>query len=169
MKKKDKKKIVIILSVLLIILIVLLITISNLKRDKKTEVEKEAEIITNKMEQMNINELADMNETERMRRYCGKFFKNIEKKDYDEAYELLNEDFKNNFFKTYEEFEEYAKKSLPREIAIEYTNCERLGDIYVLWLKIVDPYRSSKSDKVDINVVIKEHDLDDYELSFSVI
>lgn len=169
MKKEDKKKIVIMFSILVVILIVLLVIIANIRPKEEITPETQIEITNKKINEIAINKLADMNEMERMKYYCNEFLDKIENKKYNDAYEMLNENFKNNFFKTYDEFEKYAKDTFPRTISAEYTNCERLGELYVVWLNIVDPLRSSKSEKVEIKMVIKENDLNSFELSFSVL
>ena len=54
-------------------------------------------------------EIKNMSESKRMKRYIGMFFEDIEEGKYLEAYSVLNEEFKNNYFPRLEDFEEYAK------------------------------------------------------------
>lgn len=170
MKKNQSNKKIIVIFVSLVVLLIILNMILSLIKPKQEEIpENIIDVTHQKVAAIEENKLSKLNETERMKFYTTDFFDLIENKKYEEAYEKLNVNFKNNFFKTYEDFENYAKTKLPSTIAIEYTNCERIGDLYVLWLSIVDPIKSSKDEKVEINVVIKENDLNDIEMSFSVI
>ena len=51
--------------------------------------------------------------------------------------------------------------------SVSHKNIERNGDIYILWVDIGDSL-SSRNGKTEYNFVIKENDLNDFELSFSV-
>ena len=62
-----------------------------------------------------MNDLRNMTEKERIKTYVSKYISYIENLDYEKAYSLLNEDFKQNYFKTIEEFETYAKTLQNRE------------------------------------------------------
>ena len=51
--------------------------------------------------------------------------------------------------------------------SVEHTNIERNGNTYILWVNISDSL-GSKNSVQEYNFVIKENDLSDFELSFSV-
>jgi len=119
--------------------------------------------------QMDIGKLRGMGERDRMNYYFSYFVDLVENKSYRAAYDLLNEEFKENFFETLEEFTEYAKKTFPKMANLNYTNIERNGEIYVLWVEITDVLNGRKDEKVEINVVIKEKDFAEIEMSFTVI
>lgn len=123
--------------------------------------------VKEEMNEITVNKLADLGERDRMEYYVGTFIKAVGNKDYESAYEMLYDDFKNTYFGTYSEFEEYAKSKFPTSISVEYTNLERNGDVYVLWVTISDILKSSDSD-VEMNFVVQENGLNDYKLSFSV-
>ncbi len=169
MKKKDRTLPIIIgVSVVVVIAGIMITNNSNKEPDysKMTEEEKTV-AINEKIDKIDLTELSEMNERERMERYVGKFLEEVRNKNYEVAYEMLYEDFKDKYFKTLEEFESYAKTKFSSRVSVEYTNIERNGDIYVLWLNITNPLKS-KSEAKEINFVVRENALDDFELSFSV-
>lgn len=125
-------------------------------------------VIDEKMENLEIMELSELGERDRMERYLSSFVSAIESKEYEEAYEMLYDDFKNNYFPTLESFETYAKKTFPSLWALEYTNIERNGEVYVLWVTMSNALGSNDSE-VEMNFVIRENELNDFDLSFSVI
>jgi len=76
--------------------------------------------------------------------------------------------FKTNYFPTLSSFEEYAKTKFPRMISLQHNNFERNGDYYILFITMSN-LLGSKNDQIEINFVVKENDLNDFVLSFSVI
>ena len=90
--------------------------------------------------------------------------------DYEAAYNLLYDGFKQNYFKTLEEFKEYAEKNYPKYIVLEYTNIERQGTLFILSVKIKDALDSIEQENVvEQQVVIIENDVNDFKISFSVL
>lgn len=167
--KEKQKKILIVISILIILLIAIMMIVTSIPEEEPITEEQILEISTQKVENQKVNLLANKNEEERMRYYLSDFIQKIELKEYDKAYELLNSDFKSKYFKTYEEFESYVKEKFPSTISIKYDNFERAGDVYIFWITLTNPLTSSKDAGTEINVVIKENDLNDFEMSFSVI
>ena len=113
-------------------------------------------------------ELSKKGERDRMEYYVGEYFKHLEKGEYDEAYNMLYAEFKQNYFPTVEKFEEYVKKTYPSTWALDYDDISRQGDIYVLRLKIYDVLGSKENEKVQ-RIVVKENNYNDFVLSFQVI
>ena len=168
-KKNNKPIIFCIIVVVIIIIIVIVKMVSNNKKvDYSKLSDEELDIIVaNKIQDINKIDLSNLNERERMEYYVSEFITAIENKNYETAYQMLNDDFKNHYFPNYSDFEEYAKNKFPSNIALNHTNIERNGDIYVLWVTVANQLAGKKSG-MDINFVIKENDLNDFELSFSV-
>ena len=161
------------LIILVLLLAIIALTIALNKLEAKPEdysgmTEEEIEIaVQNKIDKMEVNSLAVMEERDRIEYYLGEFIKAVEKSNYAKAYNMLNEDFRNNFFKTEEDFKNYVKSKFPMMFSVEHTNIERNGDTYILWVDISDSL-GGKNSKTEYNFVIKENDLNDFELSFSV-
>ena len=166
-----KNKFLIVVLIVIIILIILSVKTAFSKK-KKVDIgnlteEEITAYIDNKISNIEKKDLSNLGERDRMEFYVSKFIENIENENYDKAYDMLNSGFKKNYFKTFNEFEEYAGAKFPKMAAIDYTNFERNGDLYVLWTRFSDSLGSKDSYK-DIRFVVKENDLNDYELSFSV-
>ena len=115
-----------------------------------------------------IKMLSGYKERDRMEYYCSVFFKHLENHEYEDAYNLLYPEFKENYFPTEKEFEEYVKKTYPSEWALIYDDITRQGNIYVLRLKILDVLGSKENEKIQ-RVVIRENNFNDYVISFQVI
>lgn len=123
-------------------------------------------------------ELKQMSESKRMKRYVGIFFENIENGNYEDAFKVLNSDFKKNYFNdNLNEFKDYANKYFnPSTMVVTYDNVERLGNnksgnMYVLWLTIGNLFQPKLAEDQEIeqtNFVIIEYNYNDYEMSFSV-
>lgn len=123
-------------------------------------------------------EIKTLSESDRMKRYIGIFFDRIEEKDYQSAYNVLNNDFKANYFPTLDDFKQYADNNFNTSImSVTYDNIERLGNnktgnIYVMWLTISNIFQrkiEEDDDKLEqTNFVILEKDYNNYEMSFSV-
>ena len=171
MKIKDSNKhaIIIIVGILIVILLVLL----DLRGEKSTdysnltpeEISAEVEKEINEME---FNTVSSLNERDRIEYYVSKFVDAIESEDYEKAYEMLYDDFKSNYFPTLSSFEEYAESKFSKVLSLDHTNFERNGDYYILWITISDPL-SGKSSSKEMNFVVRENGLNDFDLSFSVI
>lgn len=179
MSKRKKKTMANLKSliVILVIFIVFYIILNNNKNNNQEEsspVENEInvviraeEIIKNENEE-ELNKLKNMKERNRIEYYVSSFINNVEEENFKEAYAVLNNDFKKNYFSSMEEFEEYAQKKFTKMMDIEYVNFERNGKIYVIWLTMTDMINGSKGSGEEMNFVVKENDFNDFELSFSV-
>ena len=169
-----------ILFLILIILIVVMVVINTVYNREKSENSNNtsvnelsvenvltAEEIEENTNQLEIEDLKDKDERTRMQQYCGKFIRYIEEKDYDKAYALLYPDFKNNYFKTVEDFEKYAQETFPSSlITVEYNNIERQGKYYILFTTIKTPLDTNYS--MDQKFILIENGFNDFQLSFDV-
>lgn len=164
---------------LLIIVIVIIVVVNTVFMTKSNKAENTlangvaqeniltAEEIEENTNQLEIEDLKDKDERTRIQQYCGKFIRYIESKDYDKAYALLYPDFKNNYFKTVEDFQKYAEEKFPSTlIAVEYNNIERQGKYYILFTTIKTPLDSSYS--MDQKFILIENGFNDFQLSFDV-
>lgn len=169
-----------ILFLILIILIVVMVVINTVYNREKSENSNNtsvnelsvenvltAEEIEENTNQLEIEDLKDKDERTRMQQYCGKYIRYIEEKDYDKAYALLYPDFKNNYFKTVEDFEKYAQEKFPSSlITVEYNNIERQGKYYILFTTIKTPLDTNYS--MDQKFILIENGFNDFQLSFDV-
>ena len=178
MRQKSKNeaggilKLLVLLFVVLIVIIVVIVILqknnksndSNIGETKVITPEEEKEI----RDSAKISDLAEMEERQRMEFYFSEFIEAIELGKYEDAYDMLYDDFKQNYFPTYNDFEKYAIEKFPKFIGIEHTNFERNGTVYVMWITMTDTINGSKDSGIELNVVIQEKDLNDFKLSFSV-
>lgn len=167
-KKSNMSTIIAVLSV--VVVIAMIIHVSKPKTVNYEEMtEEELQIaVQNKIDNMKVNELYGMGERDRMEYYVKSFIDAVENKEYEVAYDMLYDDFKNNYFPTLDDFEKYAKKTFPTLCSIEHTNIERNGEVYVLWVKLSNAL-GGKDTAVEMNFVIQENDLNDFVMSFTVI
>ena len=171
----DKKIINILLTIVALILIAINIKIF-IDNNREEEISEQNYNDLNNITTPNNNEkdientvtskVADMTERSRMQTYFGTFISYIEEKDYESAYNLLNENFRNNYFSTINQFETYMQK-YPKDIAVDYLNIERQGELFVLTVEIKDVFNSD-AEKINQRVVIRELGVNQFTLSFQV-
>lgn len=182
--KLDKKDIILIITIIILIIINLTIYLKKVlipKQENKLSTNQSSTVVSESTQKQNnqtvevpktneeiIKKLSTLGERDRMEYYCGVYFKHIEKKEYDEAYKLLYSEFKEKYFPTIEEYEEYIQKTYPKNWALEYDDITRQGSIYVLRLKILDILGSKDDEKIQ-RLVVKENNYNDFVISFQVI
>ena len=178
-RKIEKTDIVLILIILILIIINLILYLKKEIKTNQDDTYQLSTVLSEKKQQNEqiqipqtneeiIKKLSTSNERDRMEYYCGEYFKHIEKHEYEQAYNLLYTEFKQKYFPTIEEFEEYVKKTYPKAWALDYDDITRQGDIYVLRLKIYDVLGSRENEKIQ-RIVIKENYYNDFVISFQVI
>lgn len=168
-KDSNKHAIIIIAGILIVVILVFLDFRGNKGIDYNNLTQEEISVALEKeIDQMEINTVASLNERDRIEYYVSKFVEAIEEKDYERAYDMLYDDFKENYFPTLSSFEEYADSKFSKVLSLDHTNFERNGDYYILWITMSDPLSGKNSSK-DMNFVVRENALNDFDLSFSVI
>ncbi|HIU51768.1 MAG TPA: hypothetical protein IAB70_03995 [Candidatus Merdicola faecigallinarum] len=177
MKKKDERTYTIILAIIACVLMVINISIyinqnkyiPQQKSSENTTVQKATIKTEEEKEAEEIATLKTLGERDRMERYFGKYIGYIEEEEYEKAYNLLYEEFKQNYFKTLDDYVKYIKETYPEMISVEYTNIERQGQYYVLFVDIVDLMATSGNEnKISQNIVIYETDYNEFYISFSL-
>ena len=166
MKLKKNKKLIIILVILLVLLIIVNII---LELSNKPEEISEEEILAKQEQEIAENKLSQDGEIDRIEYYLSEFIANIENKNWTKAYELLYDEFKNNYFPTENSFQKYCQLYFPQILDVQADNIERINNIYVIETTIADLVNGNKkTGKINMYFVIKENDLNDFDLSFSV-
>lgn len=176
---KNKKLIIGIIVLLFIIFVFVRIVITSLTKSDTTDnnenntTQNTSQISKTKEDTERLKELKKKTEAERVRTYLGEYFKFLEKKDYESAYNLLYADFKQNYFPTLEKYKEYIEKcNYPDMLAIKYNEIQRQGYFYIVTLDInnLDPNAivSEQVVKEGTKFVVKENDYDDFYLSFQL-
>jgi hypothetical protein len=168
-RKKSKIPIVIGAAVVVVVGAVVINSNKSKKVDYSSMSDEELQVaVQEKIDEMEVNNLAGMGERDRMEYYVSSFVKAVENGEYEDAYNMLYEDFRKNYFPTLSSFEEYAKSKFPTMFSLEHTNFERNGDVYVLWVTLSNPL-GSKDSGIEMNFVVQENDLNDFVMSFTVI
>lgn len=172
---KNVKIILVIIFILILIVLNLLVFINAHTQNENTNTTEnvintivEHNIATEEeTEQSRKEMLNSYPEATRMKVYVGQYISAIDSKDYETAYNLLYENFRNTYFKTLEDFQNYAEQKYPDEIVVEYLNMEREGTMYIVTISITDPLNRD-TPAIQQNIVIQENDLNDFVLSFNV-
>ena len=172
-KKKKEQMLIILIGIILILIIIigvsaiLLINNNEAEETEKASIVSEESIEEESSSEAVLEKLYDMTEQERITYYCASFFKLVDNEEYEEAYEILYDEYIENYFPTLASFSVYMETYFPESFSLDYTNFERLGDIYVLWVDVSDTLNGSYGHNFSLNVVIRENDFNDYDLSFS--
>ncbi len=185
-KKNNNMKYIIAIIIIAIIMIINLVIIIKLTKKPGSTAQTNNTINSTVSSESNTDEeesqsrdeeVRNLSETIRMKRYIGFFLEDIENGDYQSAYDVLNEDFKKTYFTNLEEFKNYADKNFNSSImTLTYDNVERLGNsktgnMYVVWVTISNMFQEKLQDDEELpqtNFVIIEYDYNKYEMSFSV-
>ena len=126
----------------------------NIENENKEVIEEQIDIYT-------------MTEGDRIRNYLSTYMSYLEKDEYQKAYDLLYPEFKQNYFKTLEEFENYIEERYPMFITYNQDDIQRQVNYFILEITIL----SDSDDKENFSqrFVIYENGINDFVLSFEVI
>lgn len=104
----------------------------------------------------------------------GKCILNIEKikqalnsGDYKYVYGKLADSFKNNNYKTQEEFENYMKQAIYSNINIEYGDFSNEGSTYIYDIKITDA-NNAENQIINMQIIMQLKEDRDFVMSFSI-
>lgn len=178
-RKIGKTDIVLILIILILIIINLIVYLKKEVQPNQEETYQLSTVVSEQKQQNEqiqipktndelINHLSTLGERDRMEYYCGVYFKYIEKKEYENAYNLLYAEFKQNYFPTLEQYIEYIEKTYPKYWALNYDDITRQGNIYVIRLEVLDVLGSKEDERVQ-RIVLRENNYNNFEMSFQVI
>ena len=160
-----------ILIALIIILVITAIVIIILINNQNSENKNRNELDDNTLEQIEqnalIENLADMTELNRVQTYFGEFLENLQLEKYEEAYNHLNENFKNKYFETLEKFTKYVNKKYPKNAYVKYTTYERQGERYILTVSIGEVLNKD-IEEFEQRVVIRENGVNQYTISLQL-
>lgn len=180
MSEKNKLIFILVLISILIIIAICLFVFINSNFENANNVQQNTGLnenintnyttTSNEVDDQNRDALvASLNERQRMQTYFGRYLSYIESGDYESAYNLLYDGFKQNYFPTLKDFETYAQNNYPANMVVEYTNIERQGTIFILTIKIRNALNdNTQTDVPEQQIVVTENDVNDFKLSFQV-
>lgn len=107
-------------------------------------------------------------ENEKVKMNIDKFFQMINRQDFKTSYGYLSKEFKNNYLKNEEEFENVAKKKFLLYNKIKFISCNKKGtNMYVSEIELTDLLEESDDTKT-ITIIMKLNEGTDFEMSFNI-
>lgn len=111
-----------------------------------------------------INKYKESTEQVKVALNIEKFMQAINAKDYKYAYNCLADSFKDNYFKTQADFENYARENFYENSTVEYNQFESQGDIYTYSVILKDKVSGEQKTKTFIMRLGEETN---FEMSFN--
>ena len=133
--------------------------------DPKNNVREVAD--ENTVEKSMQNNISQMGERNRCQTYIGEFLSWIEEGNYDKAYNVLNSDFRTNYFPSVDEFKQYVLSHFPKNSVLQYDDINRQSPYYIVTVTMDDDIDSSFA-TLKQRFVVKENGNNDFEISFQV-
>ena len=172
----DKKKlhyIILVIIILILIAINIKVFISNYFKENEQANENKSQITnivsTSEEDAKNRqNKISSLNERTRAQTYFGTYISYIESGQYENAYNLLYDGFKQTYFPTLQEFEKYAAEHYPANMIINYTDISREGTMYIITAEIRDVLSKKQDEAKSTRIVVMENGVNDYKISFEV-
>ncbi len=165
--KKNKKILSLkkIIFILIIILLILIVTLVILLKNRNTSINDEnTDKVETEQQKLEKQFLQTRNEKERMQIYLAKYFNYLENKEYEKAYNLLYEDFKNLYYPTFSFYKKYVEETYFVAMEIEYEDIQRQGEYYIITVELINMLDTINT-KVQ-KFVIYEKGANDFVLSF---
>lgn len=105
---------------------------------------------------------------EKIQMNIDKFFQMINRQDYKTSYKCLSEGFKNNYFKTEEDFSNYIRNKFFIYNKITFKNYEKKGSgLYVINIELTD-LTEENSDVKSVNIIMQLKENFEFEMSFDM-
>lgn len=172
MNKNNKKKplgtFIIFLIILAIAIIALLVY--NIITDKNNNEENKTVIdsTTGQVISGEKLELYSMDEADRIKYYFNVYIDYLDNKEYEKAYNMLDDKFKNNYFKTLDSYIKYINNKYSPIISVTYDDITRMGNYYILDITFLDLFSSTADNMVGKKqkFIIYETDYNEYKMSF---
>ena len=115
-----------------------------------------------------VNEYTKVSDKQKVQMNIDKFIQMINRHDYRTSYNCIADSFKNNYFKTQEEFQNYIENNFYSYNKFEFKSCEKkAADIYVCKVQLTD-YMNENSEIKEINVIMQLGDNLDFKMSFGM-
>lgn len=106
------------------------------------------------------------NEEEICKTVIGTYFNYINSRKYSEAYKMLDDKFKANYFDTYEKYEQYCLEKYADFKILEYIKYERRNDFIMVKINVINLRDRSVVEEMQINIAEKGNYT--YKISFGI-
>ena len=113
-----------------------------------------------------IEEYESANEMKKVALNIQKVFEAFNNQDYKYVYNVLADSFKNNNYKTYNEFEQYIRNNLFTNNTVEYLEFSTESGVYIYSLKVLNTENDSEYRKITIIMQLNEGT--DFKMSFNI-
>lgn len=96
-----------------------------------------------------------------------KWIQMLNTRDYTHAYEVLDETFRNNNWRSEEAFEQYMRENFPLHYDVEYITYSNEGATYVQQINLTD-ITGENEGTISLNIIMQLKDNYEFVMSFSV-
>ncbi len=107
------------------------------------------------------------NEQKKAQMNIDKWVQMLNNRDYKSAYEVLDQTFRENTFKTQEIFEKYMRAKYPLDYSTHYINYDKNGELEILTVELTDITGKNKNTS-ELKIVMKLEKDFKYILSFEL-
>lgn len=107
------------------------------------------------------------NEQQKVAMNIDKWIQMLNNRDYMNAYNVLDETFKNNNWKSEKEFEQYIKKYMSLHYDVQYTTYSNENSTYVQTIELKD-FDNKLDSIIRLNIIMQLKDNYDFIMSFNV-
>ena len=97
-----------------------------------------------------------------------KWFLMLNNRDYNAAYNVLDEEFRNQYFSSLSEFEQYMRENYPLHYEIKYGDFSNEGNIYIQEIQLSDITGSSDEVKEFTVIMALDNENNSFIMSFKV-
>ena len=119
------------------------------------------------LEDETIKEYNELETGKKIMTNINKYIEMINNKDYTTAYSVLDETFKNNYFGTVNNLEQYINKNFYKHNEIVKLNYEIDNDLYICKVTLKDATNSSNSE-VEKTIIMQLKDNAEFVMSFNI-
>lgn len=155
-------------SVILAIILIVLLVYNGIKNKEDDGIpDTVIDISTGQVVNEELLKVYNMEEAERIKYYFNTYIKYIDDKDYEKAYNMLDDKFKNNYFKTLNDYTKYIQKKYPVVMSITYNDITRFGNYYILDVSFLDVLGDiEEEENSSQKFVFYETNYNEYKMSF---
>lgn len=108
------------------------------------------------------------NETYKVAMNIDKWVQMLNTRDYKNAYNVLDETFRNNNWGSEEAFEQYMREKFPLHYDIEYTTSSNENTTFIQQINLIDITEETQ-ESISLNVIMQLKDNYDFVMSFEVL
>lgn len=105
----------------------------------------------------------------KVRMNVERFVQMLNNHDYKSAYSLLDSRFKDNYFTSEEDFENYITTHYLLYNDVAYNDCTKEGDVYVCDIVMTEQQKNAEGEGEQMSIVMKLEEGTNFVMSFNVI